>query len=62
MRELKLMLATLGVATMMAGGATGTVCAPGGTCPAPAPERARAATSMPCRSRGTGRHTAPHLP
>ena len=40
MRELKLMLATLGVATMMAGGATGAVCAPGGTCPAPAPERA----------------------
>ena len=39
MRELKLMLATLGVATMMAGGATGAVCAPGGTCPAPAPER-----------------------
>ena len=42
MRELKLMLATLGVATMMAGGATGAVCAPGGTCPAPAPERADA--------------------
>lgn len=40
MRELKLMLATLGVATMMAGGATGAACAPGGTCPAPAPERA----------------------
>lgn len=39
MRELKLMLATLGVATMMAGGATGAACAPGGTCPAPAPER-----------------------
>lgn len=34
------MLATLGVATMMAGGATGAACAPGGTCPAPAPERA----------------------
>ena len=42
MRELKLMLATLGVATMMAGGATGAACAPGGTCPAPAPERADA--------------------
>lgn len=40
MRELKLMLATLGVATMMAGGVPGAACAPGGTCPAPAPERA----------------------
>ena len=34
MKKLKLMLATLGVATGMA------VCATGGTCPAPAPERA----------------------
>lgn len=40
MRKLKLMLATLGVATMMAGGVPGAACAPGGTCPAPAPERA----------------------